>query len=158
MAPPAPASDAHPGHANLTFKSHVLRTIAADGDAVLEFRYLDKLRAEGHSVVASDQLVVTHMQSAGYFETSRLFFHNGRYIAALRRQRMTGRDWLRTLAPALTAGYRTARTLRMARSKPQLTSVMLRSAPLIAMLHAFHASGESVGYITGAGDSGKHLH
>ncbi len=47
--------------------------------------------------------------------------------------------------------YRTLRTLNLARSRPNLRAVIFRSAPFIALLHALHASGESVGYITGPG-------
>jgi hypothetical protein len=158
MAPPAPARRGSPGHANLSFKSEVLESVAASGDTVLEFRYLEKLRNAGRRVVGSDRLLVTHVQSSGLAGTSRLFFHNGRYIAALRRDRMTAMDWVRTLAPGLIAGYRTLRTLSIARSKPKMTDAVYRSAPLIAMLHAIHAGGESVGYITGAGDSARYLH
>jgi hypothetical protein len=157
-APPRPVKGGNPGHANLSFKTDVLRSIPATGDSVLEFRYINKLRSAGIEVLASERLRVTHLQSTGYVGTSKLFFNNGRYIAALRRQRMTGKDWLRTFAPVLLATYRTFRTLRLARSRPALRTVMLRSTPLIAMLHAIHAGGESVGYLSGAGDSASYLH
>jgi len=157
-APPAPNPDSHPSHANLSFKAHVLREVAATEDAVLEFRYLERLRNSGYEVIASDKPRVTHVQSTGVATTSSLFFHNGRYIAATRRQRMGRMDWLRAFAPGLLAGYRTMRTLQIARSKPSLTAVMYRSAPYIAMLHVLHATGESIGYLTGPGDSPRHLH
>ena len=157
-APPAPLPEGSPGHANLSFKARIFREVVPTGDAVLEFRYIDRLRRSGYRVVASNRLRVTHYQSAGIAKTSELFFHNGRAIAGLRRQRMTGRDWTRALAPALIAGYRTLRTLDLARSKPELTTEMFRSSPMIALLHLMHASGESLGYLTGPGDSGSRVH
>ena len=157
-APPRPSANANPSHANLSFKAEVIHTVAAAGDQVLEFRYVDALRRRGLTVLASDRLRVTHVQSTGLMTTSQLFFHNGRYIASVRRERMTGKDWLRTLAPGLMAFYRTLRTLNLARSRPKLRAPIFRSAPFIYLLHTLHASGESVGYITGPGDSASYLH
>ena len=157
-APPSPAANGNPGHANLSFKTWAFSHVVPEGDEVLEFRYVDGLRRAGHQVVASNRLRVTHFQSTGIVTTSKLFFHNGRAIAAVRRQRMTGPDWLRAVAPGLMAGFRTLRTLRIARTKPALLPVMVRSAPLIALLHLLHAIGESVGYLDGPGDSPSHLH
>jgi hypothetical protein len=70
---------------------------------------------------------------------------------------MTRTDWVRVLAPQLVAGLRTARTLRQTWPKP-IRRRALRAAPLIALLHLTHAVGETLGYLGGPGDSGKHLH
>jgi Glycosyl transferase family 2 len=157
-APPEPEKRGNPGHANLAFKSWVFERRPPVGDEVLEFRYVAALREAGYEVVASPLPRVTHFQSAGLPATSTLFFHNGRAIAGLRRQRMAGMDWLRLAAPALIAGYRTLRTMRVARTKPDLEPAIRRSAALIALLHLCHAYGESVGYLGGPGDSATHLH
>jgi hypothetical protein len=103
-------------------------------------------------------MLVTHYQCTGIRRTSKLFFHNGRAIAGVRRQRMGPLDWLRAGAPILMAGYRTMRTLRIARSKPAIEPIVVRSSVHIALLHTLHAMGESVGYLGGPGDSPSHLH
>jgi hypothetical protein len=157
-APPDPGGQRNPSHANLSFKANTLHEVAATGDAVIEFRYLDRLRSAGYSVVPSDRLRVSHVQSTGLVTTSKLFFNNGRYIAGVRRQRMSGTDWMRALAPGLLAGYRTLRTIRIGRSKPAFRPVLVRAAPFVALLHGLHASGESVGYFFGPGDSANFLH
>ena len=157
-APPDPSGQRNPSHANLSFKASTLREVAATGDAVIEFRYLDRLRSAGHIVLPSDKLRVSHVQSTGLVTTSKLFFNNGRYIAGVRRQNMTASDWLRALAPGLLAGYRTLRTVRIGRSKPAFRPVLVQTAPFVALLHGLHASGESVGYFFGPGNSANFLH
>jgi hypothetical protein len=157
-APPAPTPSGNPGHANLSFKRWAFDQVRPDGETLLEFRYIDALRKAGERIVASDRLLVTHYQCAGIRRTSELFFHNGRAIAGIRRERMTGLDWLRAGAPLLMAGFRTARTLRTARSKPNIEPIIMRSLPLIVLLHALHAMGETVGYLGGPSDSPTHLH
>ncbi|MEP7158400.1 MAG: glycosyltransferase family 2 protein [Chloroflexota bacterium] len=157
-APPRPRAHGNPGHANLTFKSWAFERVAPKGDQVLEFRYVSALRAAGCKVVASDRLLVTHVQCASIRTTGLLFFHDGRAIAGLRRQHMSALDWVRTALPPVIAGYRTLRTLATARSKPAVAMQVVRSAPLIAVLHLCHTIGETVGYLGGPGDSGSRLH
>ena len=157
-APPDPSGQRNPSHANLSFKASTLREVAATDDAVIEFRYLDKLRSQGHTVLPSNRLTVSHVQSTGLATTSKLFFNNGRYIAGVRRQKMTGQDWLRALAPGLLAGYRTLRTFWIGRSKPAFRPVLVKTAPFVVLLHGLHASGESVGYFFGPGNSANFLH
>lgn len=158
-APPRPHAKGNPGHANLAFKPWAFKRVAPVGDQVLEFRYVAALRAAGCQVVASDRLRVTHHQCASVRTTSTLFFHDGRQIAGLRRGNMSAFDWVRTAAPWLIAGYRTLRTLTTAPSKPAAVATeIVRSAPLIALLHLCHTIGETVGYLGGPGDSGSRLH
>lgn len=147
-----------PGHANMSWKRWALERLPASGDRVLEFRYIAALRETGERVAATDKARVTHYQCDDVPTTARLMFNNGRAIAALRRHRMDGYDWVRALAPSIVAGYRTARTVIGAVSKPNLRGPALRSLPLIALLHLSHTVGESVGYARGPGTSFQHLH
>lgn len=128
------------------------------GDQVLEFRYVEALRTAGYEVVGTDATLVTHFQSAGVPATMHLLFHNGRLIAGLRRARMSPSDWVRALAPAPVALYRTARTLAMARAKPEIRAQVVRGVPFIALFHLTHTIGEGVGYLGGPGRSGFHVH
>ena len=157
-APPHPVPRGLPGHANLSFKAHVFDALPPTGDLVLEFRYVEALRAAGYEVVSTDSTLVTHFQSAGLPATMHLLFHNGRLIAGLRRTQMSSRDWLRALAPAGVALFRTARTLALARAKPEIRAEVLRGAPYIALFHLTHTIGEGVGYLGGPGRSGYHVH
>ena len=157
-APPAPVARGTPGHANLSFKSWIFGHLPPEGDQVLEFRYVGALRAAGYEVLATDQTLVTHFQSAGLLPTAKLVFHNGRMIAGLRRGTMAGRDWLRATAPGPLALFRTVRTARLAQSKPQIEADVLRSLPIILLLHLAHTIGEGVGYLGGPGQSGQQLH
>ncbi len=157
-APPEPTANGNPGHANLSFKAWAFEHLAPNRETLLEFRYIDALRHAGESIIASDRLLVTHYQCAGVKRTSELFFHNGRAIAGLRREKMRGLDWVRAGAPLLMAGYRTMRTMRIASTKPNIEPIIVRSLPHIALLHTLHAVGESVGYLGGPGNSPVHLH
>ena len=157
-APPAPVAHSTPGHADLSFKSWAFTQVPPEGDQVLEFRYLRALRDAGYEVLATDRMLVTHFQSAGLRATTRLLFHNGRMIAGLRRGTATRRDWLRGLAPGPLALFRTVRTARLSRVKPQIQANVLKSVPIILILHLSHAIGEGVGYLGGQGRSGQHLH
>jgi hypothetical protein len=157
-APPHVVPRGLPGHANLSFRAHVFDELPATADRVLEFRYVEALRAAGYSVISTDTTLVTHFQSAGVPATMHLLFHNGRLIAGLRRTRMSTADWVRALAPAGVALYRTARTLSLARTKPGIRAQVLRSTPYIALFHLTHTVGEGVGYLGGPGRSGYHVH
>jgi hypothetical protein len=158
-APPmSPIGRSTPGHANMSWKRSALDRLPATGDRVLEFRYIAALREMGERVAASDMPRVTHYQCDDVPTTARLMYNNGRTIAGLRRHRMDRYDWIRALAPSIIAGYRTARTLASAASKPPLRGPALRSLPFIALVHMSHAVGESVGYALGPGNSFMHLH
>ena len=157
-APPTPLAYGTPGHANLSFKSWILARLPPKGDQVLEFRYLAAVREAGYEVLATDRTLVTHFQSAGLLPTAKLVFHNGRMIAGLRRETMSGRDWLRAAAPGPLAIFRTMRTARLAHSKPQIEAEVRRSLPIILLLHLAHTIGEGVGYLGGPGQSGQQLH
>lgn len=157
-APPRPARSGAPGHANLSFKRWIFDVMPVVGDQVLEFRYVTAIRKAGYRVVGTDRTLVTHFQSAGLPATAALLFHNGRSIAGLRRQRMTAHDWLRVLAPGPLALYRTWRALLLAADKPQMEHDIRRSLLLIGLLNLAHTIGESVGYLGGAGQSGRRLH
>jgi hypothetical protein len=147
-----------PGHANMSWKRWALERLPASGDRVLEFRYIAALREAGERIAVSDRPRVTHYQCDDVPATAELMYNNGRVIAGLRRRRMDLHDWVRALAPAVVAGYRTARTLAGAASKPTLRGPALRGLPLIALLHLSHTFGESVGYARGPGRSFRHLH
>jgi hypothetical protein len=157
-APPKPALRGSPGHANLSFKSWIFDVMPALDDQVLEFRYVAALRLAGYRVVGTDRTLVTHFQSAGLPATAALMFHNGRTIAGLRRKRMTAVDWLRVGAPGPVAIFRSWRMMRLARDKRQIQGAVQRSLPLIVVLNLAHTVGESVGYLGGAGQSGRRLH
>ena len=157
-APPTPLAYGTPGHANLSFKAWILTRLPPVGDQVLEFRYLVAVREAGYEVLATDRTLVTHFQSAGLLPTAKLVFHNGRMIAGLRRETMSGRDWLRAAAPGPLAIFRTMRTARLAHSKPHIEAEVRRSLPIILLLHLAHTIGEGVGYLGGPGQSGQQLH
>jgi Glycosyl transferase family 2 len=157
-APPAPARRGAPGHANLSFKAWAFRVLPPMGDQVIEFRFVTALRDAGYLVMGTDRTLVTHFQKAPLATNMKLLFHNGRLIGGLRRAQMDDRDWIRAVAPALIAGYRTARTARLARSKPAIEAQVLRALPFVAVLHFAHAIGESVGYLGGPGQSGRRVH
>jgi hypothetical protein len=157
-APPAPLERGAPGHANLSFKSWVFDVLPPSGAEILEFRYVAALRELGYRVVATSRTSVTHFQSTDTRTTATLMFHNGRVIGGLRRVAMGAGDWARLIAPGWIAAWRTARTLRLAREKPEIAAQVVRSAPLIALLHLAHTVGECVGYLGGPGGSGRRIH
>jgi hypothetical protein len=159
-SPPLLEADAAraPTNANLVWKRWALDLMPAVGDRRFEFRRVQELRRMGQPVVVDDRLVVRHYQCETASRTASLQFHSGRQIAGFRRNEMRGLDWLRAAAPLVFAGYRTARTIKWAREKDGTRDIVLRAAPWIALLHAAGAIGESLGYLTGPGDSGRRTH
>jgi hypothetical protein len=147
----------NPGHANTSWKRWAFDRVPPTGELVLEFLFNAALRHGGHGALADDGLRVVHHQCDPVGPTAALFFHNGRAIAGIRRPHMGPRDVVRIVAPQVVAAFRTARTLRLSWAKPFRASAV-RAAPLIGLLHMSHALGESIGYLAGAGDSGRHLH
>ncbi len=158
-APPlSVATRANPGHANTSWKRWAFERYPPTGDRVLEFRMSAALREAGEEVVAEPRMRVRHFQCDPILPTASLFFHNGRAIAGIRAPTIGKERNVRVLTPPLLATYRTLRTLRSAWPKRSVRGFVLRSAPLIWLLHLSHSMGEAIGFLTGGGDSGRHLH
>lgn len=158
LAPPLPAHPPMVGKTNISYKRDVLLGMPSAGPASIEDIFNQRLRAAGLTVLGDDSIRVAHHQSGGPLTMTRLQFHNGRTIAALRRSEMGLADILRALLPVPLAAFRLARTLHAARAKRLPAGVVAAAVPLLAVMLLAHAAGEALGYLLGPGDSPLHLH
>lgn len=143
--------------ANVSYKRHALPAeLPALGFMTLTFH--DDLAASGATLVADDRLVVTHVQALSWREHAAGHFHNGRSIAAFRLVTMPpALRPLRALGSLVLPPVMLVRTLRTIAAKRRHLRELVASVPLMVGLLCCHALGELAGYVTGPGDSPRHV-
>jgi hypothetical protein len=114
-----------------------------------------QLRARGSMLVASDRMVVHHIQKLTLGSHSAIHFHNARSTAGLLRIAVPASPWL--------AGYAVMlpklvwRTLATGFRKRRHRRELVISLPFIAWLIGCHAAGELIGHLMGPGDSPRRV-
>jgi hypothetical protein len=116
------------------------------------------IRRDGETLVSDPRIGVLHHQSMGLSGTAAAEFHNGRSVAAFRRQRFGVADLLRVIAFPLLPIFRSSRSLRIAFQKEIPRPSLVSAAPFVVFLHYCQAAGEVMGYLAGPGDSPRRLH
>jgi len=143
--------------ANISYKRRVVSRMASQL-GVMEMLFTRQLREEGDTLIADDRLVVSHVQSHGFWGTFAAHFHNGRSIAGFRLEHLGSIERiLRLFSTAILPPYLLWSTLRALVSKQRFLRQVFASLPLLAFLVCCHAAGEFVGYIAGPGQSPKRL-
>ncbi len=140
--------------ANLSIKRFALEAIHHEpGLGSIILLHLMALNAAGSLLVNDDRLVVDHFQSVPFGETSAIHFHNGRTIAAFRRNHVRGLELVRLLSLPVLPAYRSWRAIRIGLAKGRHRRDLVDAIPGIVWLEYCHAAGEVLGYLTGAGRS-----
>lgn len=143
--------------ANISYKRRVVSRMASHF-GVMEMLFTRQLRQEGEVLIADDRLLVSHVQSHGFWGTFAAHFHNGRSIAGFRLEELGGMGrMLRLGSTAILSPYLLWSTLRALMSKQQVLGKVLASLPLLALLVCCHAAGEFIGYMAGPGQSPQRL-
>jgi hypothetical protein len=143
--------------ANISYKRRLVDRIASQL-GVMEMLFTRQLQKEGEILVADDRLLVSHVQSHGFWRTFAAHFHNGRSIAGFRLEHLSGMErMLRLGSTAILPPYLLWSTLRPLVSKQRFLGQVFASLPLLALLVCCHAAGEFVGYIAGPGRSPQRL-
>lgn len=143
--------------ANISYKRRVVSRMTSQL-GVMEMLFTRQLQEEGEVLMADDRLVVSHVQSHGFWNTFAAHFHNGRSIAGFRLEHLGnfGRV-LRFGSTVILPPYLLWSILRALLSKQQVFRQVLASLPLLALLVCCHAAGEFVGYLAGPGRSPQRL-
>jgi len=143
--------------ANISYKRRVVSRMASQL-GVMEMLFTQQLREEGEVLIADDRLLVSHVQSHGFWGTFAAHFHNGRSIAGFRLEHLGGIGRiLRLGSTAILPPYLLWSTLWALVSKQRFLGKVFASLPLLALLVCCHAAGEFVGYIAGPGRSPQRL-
>ncbi len=146
------------GVAAVAYKRHVLDRMPDHGDfGAVELFDTATMRRDGETLVNDDRIRVAHHQSFGIAGTGMLQYHGGRAVGGLRRRSMERGDWLRLLGFAILPLYRSIRSVRIALGRNVPRPKLVASIPLILFLQYSMVAGELVGYLTGPGDSPRHL-
>ena len=145
--------------ANVSYKRRVVEELDDnDGLGFMAILFNRQLAANGEILRVDDRIVVDHFETVGFKGTSVIHFHNGRVISGFLRERgMTTDDWVRMAAAMLLPAWRTARAVRLGLAKGRLRRELLASAPVALWLDYCGGVGHLVGYVTGVGDSRRHL-
>ena len=114
----------------------------------MELELNPRLHAEGKFQVC-DEVTVTHVQSHGFWATTRSHFDNGRTTTGLHKIRLTGRQ----LPWNLFRG-----TVRVMGGDERIRPTIRKSLPFLFMLCCCHCLGEVVGIVAGPGGSPPRLH
>ena len=125
---------------------------------VMEMLFTRQLCEEGEVLIANDRLVVSHVQSHGFWRTFAAHFHNGRSIAGFRPEHLgsIGRI-LRLNSTPILPPYLLWYTLWALVNKQWFLRQVFESLTLLALRVCCHAAGECVGYIAGPGRSPQQL-
>jgi hypothetical protein len=125
---------------------------------MMEVFYNRQLRERGEKLMADDQLVVSHIQSWGFFGTFAAHFHNGRSIAGFRLQGMKWPERILRLGSCfILPPVLLWRTVWPICVKRRLLGPALACLHLLALLASCQAIGEFVGYLAGPGKSPQQL-
>ena len=142
--------------ANISYKRRVVpRKMSQLG--MMEFLFNRKLREQGETLIADDQLIVSHNQTWGFWGTFAAHFHNGRSIAGFRLQHISWMSGCCGLADARFSRLPVGITVGPVIRKRRLLKPALASLPLTALVVTCHAVGEFVGYIFLEGNSPRQL-
>lgn len=143
---------------NVSYKRDaLLRALAPMGDRAIETLINDQIKAAGGVLVADDRLVVSHLQSRGIRNTTRLHYYAGRHFEGTRRGTQsdaTGRA-VRAIALPLP---RAAKRLATALYRGEPVGRVARVIPALVLLASAQAAGELVGIFRGPGRSATKLH
>jgi len=143
--------------ANISYKRRVVSRMASQL-GVMEMLFTRQLWEEGEVLIADDRLVVSHVQSHGFWGTLAAHFHNGRSIAGFRLEHLGGIGrMLRLGSTAILPPYLLWSTLRTLVSKQRFLGQVCASLPVLILLACCHATGEFVGYLAGPGRSPQRL-
>jgi len=139
--------------ANVSYKRRIL-TDGFDDDGIVHHWYHRELARRGERLVADPDIVVDHIQRGDFRTHAHGHFHNARSIAGLHAKKLgIGHRVLRAGATVVLPPLMFARTVRFLFRKGRLRGRELASLPWVAVLLWWHAAGELVGYLHGAGRS-----
>ena len=143
--------------ANVSYKRRVVPRETSEL-GMMEFLFNRKLRDQGETLIADDELIVSHNQTWGFWGTFAAHFHNGRSIAGFRLQQISWIErCLRLGGCVILPAYLLWTTVGPVIRKRRLLRPALASLPLTALVVTCHAAGEFVGYIFGLGNSPRQL-
>jgi hypothetical protein len=142
---------------NLSYKRRAISgTVRPAGQ--MEWMMNEDLRQQGETLVADDRIVVSHVQSIGFLGTCLLHFHGSRALAGFRRDRIHWPELIVRLgACVLMPPLLFVRALGTVLAKQRLVGTIVATTPLLALLVCFRAAGALVGFITGPGNSPRHI-
>jgi hypothetical protein len=142
---------------NVSYKRRALSG-AVQPAGQLEFLMNHDLRIQGEKLVADGRIVVSHVQSLGFLGTCLLHFHGSRVVSGFRRSRIGWIEWsIRLCACAVMPPLLFVRAMGAVLVKRRLLGAIVASTPCLALLVCFRAVGAFAGFITGPGDSARHI-
>lgn len=159
-APFAPPIDEGPGAnlagMNVLYKRSVLEDCAPEllTRGFWETTVHPLLAQQGKLLVATNRIRIFHCKKFSFRLFAAQRFAYSRYYAGIRfpRERRLVR-WIAALATPVLPALLTFRLVRAARRKPSIASPTLRAIPYLFVFFVIWAFGETVGYLTGPGDS-----
>lgn len=110
----------------------------------MEISFIQLLRRGGEKLIGDERLIVSHVQSHGFWNTFVAHFHNGRSIAGFRLEHLDnfGRVF-RLGSRAIFTPYLLWSTLRALLNKQVIFGQAFASLLLLALLVCCHAAGDS---------------
>lgn len=114
----------------------------------------DSLAAEGHRLVSTNRLVVSHCKGFTLGEFLRLRWHFGRSYAGMRLDHLsTISRFVHFAGSALLPAILTLRATKTLASRHVSKTTLAKSWPLIVIVMSVGAAGECIGYLLGPGRS-----
>ena len=143
--------------ANISYKRSVVPRTPTPPDVAEPLIDDDLLRANAKFFLNADALV-THDQSFGLLGTLSIHFHSGRSLAGsrVRRGLRLGARFTRATASALLGPAMFVQTVRRTARRPKSARI-IASMPMAFSVASAISAGLVIGYLTGPGDSARHI-
>ncbi len=148
------ASDRISLQANVSYKRRALPD-SYPPYGLVQSMFHCELAARGEKLMATDRMLVHHVQEMTLRGHSRMHFHNARATAAFFRSAAPGSRWL--AAYLLLFPRMTLSTVSAVLAKRRHLRELAMGFPLIIWLAGCHAAGELVGHFRGPGRSAQHV-
>ena len=137
-----------PPPANVALRRSALEEDPADHpEGWLELELIPRLHREGR-LIRDESMVLTHVQSHGFWKTLQAHYHNGRSTTGLGRARFSRERLPWKLYRRVARSFGTAADYR---------SIIRKTRPLVFLLSCCHSLGELVGTVAGPGQSPARL-
>jgi hypothetical protein len=148
---------------NISYKRSPVMELGLPLDELLEtdWNVQEALKQQGYRLYLESLAVASHHNFTSVREMLSENFSHCRAVAASRRRREEW-GWWRTAAQAVATPFvappiRLARLVRGAGGRRALRADLIRALPLVALAYPYAAIGESLGYLTGLGDTDRAL-
>jgi hypothetical protein len=125
----------------------------------MEWMLNQQLRAEGHTLVSDNRIIVYHVQSFSLPRACAIHYHDSRSIAGFRSKQIgvAKRSFRLAVALTLMTPLIMARSIVPLVQKRRKLDLIVLGLPYFAILAICRSVGAAIGFIAGEGESPRQI-